>query len=134
MNTFTKLVEQNESSKKYKVSSYLVLKIDAENEGEAGYKSDSIIEGIDDYDSHIINNIEEINEFDDNLNENKLIDIPEMFRKMPKELSPEERIQRAWKEKFDDNEVSKDEKFEFYHQARKIYEGDTILNALKGKF
>jgi len=134
MNTFTKLVEQNESLKKYKVSSYLVLKIDAENEGEAGYKSDSIIEGIDDYDSHIINNIEEINEFDDNLNENKLIDIPEMFRKMPKELSPEERIQRAWKEKFDDNEVSKDEKFEFYHQARKIYEGDTILNALKGKF
>jgi hypothetical protein len=134
MNTFTKLVEQNESSKKYKVSSYLVLKIDAENEGEAGYKSDSIIEGIDDYDSHIINNIEEINEFDDNLNENKLIDIPDMFRKMPKELSPEEKIQRAWKEKFDDNEVSEDDKFEFYHQARKTYEGDTIFNSLKGKF
>ena len=53
---------------------------------------------------------------------------------MPKELSPEERIQRAWKENFGDNEVSKDDKFEFYHQARKIYEGDTILKALKGKF
>ena len=51
-----------------------------------------------------------------------------------KKLSPEERIKRAWKEKFDDNEVSEDDKFEFYHQARKIYEGDTIFKALKGKF
>jgi len=134
MNTFTKLVERIESSKIYKVSSYLVLKVTAENEGEAGYKSDSIIEGIDEYDSHIINNIEEINKFDDNLNENKLIDILDMLRKMPKELSPEERIQRAWKEKFEDKEVSQDDKFEFYHQARKMYEGDTIFKALKGKF
>jgi hypothetical protein len=134
MNTFTRLVEQNESSKKYKVAAYIVLKFNAENEGEAGYKADSILEGIDNYDSHIINNIEEINEFDNDLNENKLIDIPEMFRKMPKELTPEKRIQRAWKEKFEDKEVSNDDKFEFYHQARKTYEGDTIFNALKGKF
>ena len=134
MNTFTKLVEQNESSKRYKVSSYLVLKINAENEGEAGYKSDSIIEGLDDYDSHIISDIQEINEFDSNLNENNLTDIPEMFRKMPKELTPEKRIQRAWEEKFKDKEVSKDDKYEFYHQARKTYEGNTIFNALKEIF
>ena len=133
MNTFTKLVEQNESSKKYKVAAYVVLKFEAENEGEAGYKADSIIEVLDNYDSHIINNIEEINPFDANLNENNLIDISELFRKMPKELSPEERIQRAWKEKFEDKEVSTDDKFEFYHQARKTYEGDTILKALNGK-
>ena len=133
MNTFTKLVEQNESSKKYKVAAYVVLKFEAENEGEAGYKADSIIEVLDNYDSHIINNIEEINPFDANLNENNLIDISELFRKMPKELSPEERIQRAWKEKFEDKEVSTDDKFEYYHQARKTYEGDTILKALNGK-
>lgn len=131
MNTFTKLVEKNETVKKYKVSSYLVLKINAESEGEAGYISDSIIESLENYDSHIINNIEEINSFDKNLNENKLVDIAELFRTMPKELSPEEKIKRAWKEKFDNKEVSKDDKFEFYHQARKIYEGDTIFKALK---
>ena len=134
MNTFTRLVEQIESSKKYKVAAYIVLKFDAENEGEAGYKADSILEGIDDYDSHIINNIVEINDFDNDLNENKLIDISEMFIKMPKELTPEERIQRAWKEKFGNKEVSNDDKFEFYHQARKTYEGDTIFKALKGKY
>ena len=134
MNTFTRLVEQSEISKKYKVNSYLVLEFESENEGEAGYIADSIISGLENYSNHIIKSIEEINSFDINLNENKLLDISDMFRKMPKELTPIERIQRAWKEKFGEDEVSKDAKFEFYHQARETYEGDTIFNALKGKF
>ena len=56
MKKFTKI---NENVKKtYKVLVELELIIEAENEGEAGYISDSILSGIEKQDSYSINNIE----------------------------------------------------------------------------
>jgi hypothetical protein len=62
MRKFTKIVENLESESFYKVEAEVVLIIEAENEGEAGYVADSILASIEDSSNYTINNIGETDE------------------------------------------------------------------------
>jgi hypothetical protein len=62
MKKFTKIVENLENESFYKVEAEVVLIIEAENEGEAGYVADSILASIEDSSNYIINNIGETDE------------------------------------------------------------------------
>ena len=62
MRKFTKIVENLESESFYKVEAEVVLIIEAENEGEAGYVADSILASIEDSSNYTINNIDETDE------------------------------------------------------------------------
>lgn len=59
MKKFTKVLENQSNEKTYEVSIELKLIIKAENEGEAGYLSDSIIGAIKEQSEYSILNIEE---------------------------------------------------------------------------
>jgi hypothetical protein len=58
MNKFTKLLEDKENRKTYKVDVKIELTIEASNEGEASYLSDSILSSIKGISNYTINNIE----------------------------------------------------------------------------
>jgi len=62
MKKFTKIVENLENESFYKVEAEVVLIIEAENEGEAGYVADSILASIEDSADYVINNIGETDE------------------------------------------------------------------------
>jgi hypothetical protein len=62
MKKFTKIVENLENENFYKVEAEVVLIIEAENEGEAGYVADSILASIEDSSNYTINNIGETDE------------------------------------------------------------------------
>jgi hypothetical protein len=59
MKKFTKILENQNNEKFYEVSVELKLLIKAENEGEAGYISDSILGSIEEQSDYTILNIEE---------------------------------------------------------------------------
>jgi len=62
MKKFTKILEDNLNQNYYKVEAEVVLIIEAENEGEAGYVADSILASIEDSSNYTINNIGETDE------------------------------------------------------------------------
>ncbi len=62
MKRFSKIVESIENSNFYKVDAQIQLIIPAENEGEAGYISDSTLSGIEYTSDYTINNIEKTDE------------------------------------------------------------------------
>ena len=62
MKKFTKIVENLENESFYKVEAEVVLIIEAENEGEAGYVADSILASIEDSSNYTINNIDKTDE------------------------------------------------------------------------
>ena len=57
MKKFSKIVESNDENQ-YRVDAYIQLVVPAENEGEAGYLSDSILSSVDYNYDYTINNIE----------------------------------------------------------------------------
>ena len=57
MKKFSKIVESN-SDNHYRVDAYIQLVVPAENEGEAGYLSDSILSSVEHNYDYTINNIE----------------------------------------------------------------------------
>jgi len=59
MKKFTKILENQNNEKFYEVSVELKLLVKAENEGEAGYLSDSILGSIEEQSDYAILNIEE---------------------------------------------------------------------------
>ena len=59
MKKFTKILENQDNERLYEVSVELKLLIKAENEGEAGYLSDSILGSIEEQSDYTILNIEE---------------------------------------------------------------------------
>ena len=72
MKKFTKILEEVENERFYKVDAQVELIIPAENEGEAGYLADSILASIEYGSEYIIDNID-ITErrVDDNITESK---------------------------------------------------------------
>ena len=60
MKKFTKVLENQNNEKYFEVSVEVKLLVKAENEGEAGYLSDSIIGGIKEQIDFTISNIEEV--------------------------------------------------------------------------
>jgi hypothetical protein len=59
---FTKIVEEVENGRFYKVIAQVELIIPAENEGEAGYLADSALSSIENGSNYTIDNIEETDE------------------------------------------------------------------------
>lgn len=70
MKKFTKIVESQSIEKTYEVSVELKLLVKAENEGEAGYLSDSILGSIKEQSDFTILNIEEKKDNDLDLESN----------------------------------------------------------------
>lgn len=60
MNKFSKIVEKVENTKYFEVIAEVRLSFSSENEGEAGYRSDSILGSIEDQIDFTIKNISEI--------------------------------------------------------------------------
>jgi hypothetical protein len=58
MKKFTKVLEEVENNKFYKITAEIELIVKADNEGEAGYLSDSILGGIEEQLNYSIINIE----------------------------------------------------------------------------
>jgi capsular polysaccharide biosynthesis protein len=59
MKKFTKILEEVEGEKLYKVDATIELLIPAKNEGEAGYLSDSILSSVEYGSNYTIDNIDE---------------------------------------------------------------------------
>jgi hypothetical protein len=60
MKRFSKIIENIEINKYFKIKAEIELIIKAENEGDAGYTSDNILNSIEEMNNYSIINIEEI--------------------------------------------------------------------------
>lgn len=130
MRKFTKIIEKLENGKFYKTSANIELIIEAENEGEAGYISDSILSSIEDSYDYTILNIEET---EDRIDENLQNDPDKQFQ-LSDGKTVEEQIELSWDNHFGDKEPNKSEKMEWYHNMRKEgYDGIKIFKVLKDK-
>jgi hypothetical protein len=139
MKKFTRLVEQIESERYYKISTEVDLILKAENDGEAGYLADSELGSIENHSEFRIVNIEEITE-----EEYKSLRITEaisteigsheVVNDEPKEPSASEQILSEWTTEFGNRTPSAIEKFEFYRKMREQkYDADVIMDTLKDK-
>jgi hypothetical protein len=134
MKKFTKILEDKNNSLFYKVYSKIELIIEAENEGEAGYKSDSILASIENIYNYEIQLIEET--------EDRIVENIEMYphkrpddSNMDSDLTIEEQIEAMYINEFGDRNPTTTEKMEWYHQMRNMgYDGIIIFKALKSKF
>jgi len=123
MRSFSRLVENLESKKFYKVETTLDLVLKAENEGEAGYLADRTLKEIDSQYDFQIMNIEEVTK--DQYNELVVTE---------KISLTGDRILNSWNKIFTDKKPSLLEKMEFYHLMRtRGFESSTIESALEGK-
>jgi hypothetical protein len=127
MKKFSRLLEEAQNNKFYKIDAEIQLLICASSEGEAGYLGDSILGGIDEQFTYSILNIEET---EDRINESKInLDSINSNGK-----TTEEQIELAWEQEFRDKEPTRTEKMEWYHQMRNAgYDGIMIFNTLKNK-
>jgi hypothetical protein len=127
MKKFSKVLEEVENLKNYKVKAEIELIVEADTEGEAGYLGDSILGGIKEQFSYSILNIEET---EDKINESNL-DL-DSIKSNGKTL--EEQIEMAWEQEFGDKEPTRTEKMEWYHKMRLAgYDGILIFDTLKNK-
>jgi hypothetical protein len=144
MKKFTKVLEDIDNNRYYEVFSDVKLFIKATNEGEAAYKSDSIlgaIEGQIDFSIALIEEIpkEEYQKYFENVSESEE-DNP-IYLYMGKyqfgneaEMTEEEKVLKTWEALFGDKTPSPSEKMEFYHRMRQAgIEGDLIIKILKNK-
>lgn len=131
MRKFTKIIEKLENGKFYKTSANIEIIVEAENKGESGYLSDSILSSIKELYDYTILNIEET---EDRIDENLQND-PDNQMQLSDEKTTEEQIELSWNNHFGDKEPTKSEKMECYHQMRKEgYDGIKIFKVLKDKF
>jgi hypothetical protein len=139
MKKFTRLVEQVESKRFFRINSELDLIVVASSEGEAGYLADSELGSIENHSEFRIVNIEEITE-----EEYKSLKIMEsisteigsheVVRDEPKEPSASEQVLSEWATEFGDRNPTAIEKFEFYRKMREQkYDADVIMDTLKDK-
>jgi len=127
MKKFTKILEEVENTKFYKINAEVELIVKAETEGEAGYLGDSILGGIEEQFTYNILNIEET---EDKINESNLN--LDSIKSNGKTI--EEQIELAWEQEFIDKEPSTTEKMEWYHKMRLAgYDGILIFDTLKNK-
>lgn len=127
MKKFSKVLEEVENLKSYKIKAEIELIVQADTEGEAGYLGDSILGGIEEQFSYSILNIEET---EDKINESNL-DL-DSIKSNGKTL--EEQIEMAWEQEFSEKVPNQTEKMEWYHQMRSAgYDGILIFNTLKNK-
>lgn len=117
---FTRLLEEIENGRFFKVNVELELILMADNEGDAGYTADSILSIIENQSNYQIINIEQTDE--------------RITEKIKIKKNEEEEILLAWNKKFGDSIVDKQDSIEFYHEMReKGHDGMLIFQALGNK-
>lgn len=131
MKKFTRILEEVENEKFFKVDAQIQLIVPAENEGEAGYLSDSILSSIEYGSNYQLMNIDET---DERLDENM-----ELYGKQPTQgptdLTNDEVIEKSWEAAFGDRTPTTQEKMEWYHGMRKEgFDGIQIFKVLKNRF
>lgn len=137
MKKFTKILEEIENGRFFKVNAEVELIIPADNEGEAGYLSDSILSSIENGADYRIINIEETDERIDENHTKAYFDLHhgKQGQMMGDSKTPEEIIELSWKDEFGDSIPDMDQRMEFYHDMRKAgYDSQLIFKTLKGKF
>lgn len=131
MRKFTTIVENSKNVKSYKVSAKLDLIINANNKGESGYISDSLLSSMKEVYNYTILNIEETEEI---LVENLQNDTEELGE-FSSEKTIEEQIKISWENQFSDKNPTKTEKMEWYHQMRKKgFDGIKIFKVIGDEF
>lgn len=147
MKKFTKLILENEGQKYFEIQCELKLMVKADNEGEAGYLSDSILGSIEEQIDFTINNIGEVSKEDykkffENSSEAEEESTPvylHMGKYAPelyseKEYTDEEKILKTWEALFGDSHPTTQQKMEFYHRMREAgIDGMLVFKVLKGK-
>ncbi len=132
MRKFTKILEEIENGKFYKVNAEIELIIPADNEGEAGYLSDSILSSLENGSNYQIINIDETDE--------RITEHMELYKGkqgpfQEDKKTPEETIELTWEAEFGDSLPTMDQRMEFYHDMRKAgYDSQLVFKTLKGKF
>jgi hypothetical protein len=123
MRSFSRLVENLESKKFYKIETSLDLVLKAENEGDAGYLAEKELKGLDSqYDFQILD-IKEVtkDEYNDLIVTEKI-------------SLTGDRILNSWNKIFGEKKPNLLEKMEFYHLMRtRGFDRSTIQISLEGK-
>lgn len=131
MKKFTKVLEQIENGRFFKVDAQVQLIVPAENEGEAGYLSDSILSSIEYGSNYQLMNIDET---DERLDENVGL-TGKQPAQGPTDLTSDEVIEKSWEDAFGDKTPTTQEKMDWYHNMRNQgFDGVQIFNVLKHKF
>lgn len=123
MRQFTKLVENLESNKFYKIETKVDLVLKAENSKDAGMLAEKILKNIDSQSDFSTVKIQEVtkNEYNQLLINEKI-------------SLTGDRILNSWEKIFGDKNPTLLEKMEFYHLMRlRGFESSTIESALDGK-
>lgn len=134
MNKFSRLVENIENQRYFKIKSEIDLIIEASSEGEASYIADSTLASVKGQSGYNISNVEETNkgEFSE-LIENKHtypVYIPMAVSAYQEEekMTAEEEIFKYWEALFGDRMPTATEKLEFYHTMRTAGHDGILIN------
>lgn len=133
MKKFTKIVENIEESKYFKIKSDLEIVVKSNNEGEAAYISDSILSSIKGQSGYIIKSIDEVSqmEIDESVDP---FGRPVIHNDEQEEISEKDMILKMWEAEFGERTPTSIEKMEFYRQLRNAgYDGILIFDVLKNK-
>lgn len=146
MKKFTKILENQSNEKYFEVTAEIKLMIKSDNEGEAGYKSDSILGSIEEQVDFTIDNIGEVSKdqyqkYFENVSEES--EEEPIYLYMGKyagatedgrgvEMTDEEKISSTWGALFGNSNPNTQQRMEFYHRMRATgIDGNLIFNFLK---
>ncbi len=133
MKKFTKILENQNSEKFYEISAEIKLMIKSENEGEAGYMSDSILGGIKEHIDFTIQDISEVSKEEYQQHFENMEYYPYKNQGV-EEYTDEEKILKTWEALFGDSHPTTQQKMEFYHRMRESgIEGMLVFKVLKRK-
>lgn len=131
MKRFTKILEEIENGRFFKVDAQVQLVVPAENEGEAGYLSDSILSSIEYGSNYQLMNIDETEKLDENME----LYPDKQPSQGPTDLTNDEVIEKSFEAEFGDRTPTTQEKMEWYHNMRKEgFDGIQIFKVLKNRF
>ena len=132
MKKFSKVLEEIQNERFFKVDAQVQLIVPAENEGEAGYLSDSILSSIEYSSNYQLMNIDET---DERLDENMELYPGKQPDQGPTDLTNDEVIEKSFEAEFGGRTPTTQEKMEWYHNMRKEgFDGIQIFKVLKNRF
>jgi len=132
MKKFSKVLEEIQNERFFKVDAQVQLIVPAENEGEAGYLSDSILSSIEYSSNYQLMNIDET---DEKLDENMELYPGKQPAQGPTDLTNDEVIEKSFEAEFGGRTPTTQEKMEWYHNMRKEgFDGIQIFKVLKNRF
>lgn len=132
MKKFSKVLEEIQNERFFKVDAQVQLIVPAENEGEAGYLSDSILSSIEYSSNYQLMNIDET---DERLDENMELYPGKQPAQGPTDLTNDEVIEKSFEAEFGGRTPTTQEKMEWYHNMRKEgLDGIQIFKVLKNRF